>query len=96
MRGPDGVLPKSSEDLPAGARVEQSATGTSVAGPGFHVWDADHDTAVGWARQLARALPRRSVRGSPPCDGPVARSEAQGILPRDGDSPRPQRTDGDD
>lgn len=52
--------------LPGGLRVERRASGTSVSGPGFHVWDADHDTALRWAKQLASGLPIYRLRGSRP------------------------------
>lgn len=52
------------EGLPPGLRAERRASGSAVAGPGFHVWDADHEAALGWARELAGALPGRRFRGS--------------------------------
>lgn len=47
-------------------RVARRASGTSVDGPGFHVWDPHHETAMRWARELARGLPLRRSRPSPP------------------------------
>jgi hypothetical protein len=55
----------SRHELPGGWRVERLASGTAVTGPGIYVWDADHETAVSWARELARALPCRRGRTSP-------------------------------
>jgi hypothetical protein len=46
-------------------RFERRASGTAVTGPGFYIWDADHEAAVRWAEQLARGLSSRRGRSSP-------------------------------
>jgi CheY-like chemotaxis protein len=46
--------PPARQELPGGLCVERRRSGTSVSGPSFRVWDADHGTALRWARQLAR------------------------------------------
>jgi CheY-like chemotaxis protein len=59
----------SHEKLPGGLRVDRRASGSAVSGPGFHIWDADYETALSWGRQLARGLPARRLCGSPPGRG---------------------------
>ena len=63
---PDESHRTSHGELAGGLRFERRASGTAVTGPGIYVWDADHETAVSWAQELARALPSRRVRTSPP------------------------------
>lgn len=52
-----GSQSASGEGLPAGVRVERRASGTTVTGPQFYVWDPDHDVALSDAQQLA-AVPQ--------------------------------------
>jgi hypothetical protein len=63
---PDESHRTSHGELAGGLRFERRASGTAVTGPGIYVWDADHETAVSWAQELARALSSRRGHGSLP------------------------------
>jgi hypothetical protein len=43
------------DKLPANVRIERRSFGTAVTGPGFYLWDPDHDVAVRSALQLTAA-----------------------------------------
>jgi hypothetical protein len=63
LRSPGESHRTGQEELGGGLRFERGASGTAVTGPGIYFWDADHEAAVSWAQQLARALPSRRGRG---------------------------------
>lgn len=66
LPSPDETHGKSQEELGGGLHFERRCSGTAVTGPGIYVWDADHEAAVSWAQQLARALPSRRGHSSSP------------------------------